>query len=353
MYKPWFPQRNMLDTPIAVLKNFIFYLNVPISRYTIEMASKEHPDYPNLSSISFTSILDGWGIKTLTVEWSVDRIKELPSPSLLFINEKNGNAALDFFVMMFEISGDEIEYLHPRKGWIIEKLSEFDTKWSKAALVVTNIVDTNWEPGFEEKEETYEKEKLENSGMKNVMLRHDFLTEEECEYVINLANPIFQPSKLMTDDGLKEFYRTSFSAELVIPEDEILNGIRKKAAEWLDVPESHFEFFQCVAYGPGQEYQTHYDTFDENFESGKEELEKLGPRKYTMLAYLNDDFVGGETYFPNLDLLVQPKKGSVLVFENIDENGKIQKSSLHAGLPVTSGKKYAMNMWIRTKPARD
>ena len=353
MYKPWFPQRNMSDSPTAVLKNFIFYLNVPISRYTIENACKDHADYPNLSSVSLSVILETLGIKTLTVEWAVEKLKELPSPSLLFINEKSGSALLGLFVMMFEIKGDEIEYLHPRKGLVKEKLPEFEKIWSKAALVVTGIANTNGESDYEEKEKAYEKEKFDNPGMKNVMLRHNFLTEEECQYVVNLAGPLFQPSKLMTKDGLEEFYRTSFSAELVIPEDEVLNGIRKKASEWLNVPEVQFEFFQCVTYGPGQEYQTHYDTFDDKFEHGREELERLGQRKYTMLAYLNDGFVGGETYFPNLDLLVQPKKGSVLVFENIDEEGKIQKSALHAGLPVTTGKKYAMNMWIRTKKVRD
>lgn len=352
MYKPWFPQRNTMDTPISVLKNFIYYLNVPISRYTIEKAGKEHPDYPNLSNTGLSEILGGWGITTTAITWTIDRLKELPSPSLLFINEKNGPATIGLFVMLYEISSNVIEYLHPRKGWVQEKISDFDAKWTKAAFVVTGVDGAKGEVDYDEKEAEYEKEKFANPDMKNVMLRHNFLTEEECEYVKNLADPLFQPSPLMKKEGL-EFYRTSFSAELVIPEDEILNGIRKRAAEWLKVPENQFEFFQCVAYGPGQEYQTHYDTYDEKFEEGKEELERIGQRKYTMLAYLNDGFVGGETYFPNLDLLVQPKKGSVLVFENLDEDNKIQKSSLHAGLPVTTGKKYAMNMWIRTKKVRD
>lgn len=353
MYKPWFPQRNMMDSPVAVLKNFIFYLQANISRYTIEKACKEHPGYPNFTTTSLIQLLESWGIQAVVLDWTIPRLAELPTPSLLFINEKNGPSSLGLFVMKYEITADSIEYLHPRKGWVIEANTEFAKKWENKVLIATNVDASKGESNFEELEDAYEKERFQNPGMKCVLYRKDFLTPEECEYIMNLANPVFQPSKLMTDDGLTEYFRTSYSAELVFPDDEILNSIRKRSAEWLKIPEANFEFFQCVSYWPGQEYQAHYDTFDEKFEQGKEELEKIGQRKYTMLAYLNDDFVGGETYFPLLDLLIQPKKGGVLVFENLDDEGKILKTSLHAGLPVTEGNKIAMNMWIRTKPVRD
>lgn len=352
MYKPWFPQRSMSDAPVSVLKNFIFYLNVPISRYTIEKTCKENPEYPNLTSTSFSKILASWGVNVFLANWKLDQLNLLPTPSLLFINEKNGNISIGTFVMFYGLIDGGIEYLHPRKGWVVESIADFAKKWTTQVFLTREIDASKGEPDYEELEKEYEKEKFQNPGMKCVLYRKDFLTPEECEYVMRLANPVFQPSKLMTNEGLTDYFRTSYSAELVFPQDEILNSIRKRSADWLKIPESNFEFFQCVSYGPGQEYQAHYDTFDEKFEQGKDELEKIGQRKYTMLAYLNDDFVGGETYFPLLDLLIQPKKGGVLVFENLDDDGKILKSSLHAGLPVTVGNKIAMNMWIRTKPVR-
>ena len=158
----------------------------------------------------------------------------------------------------------------------------------------------------------------------------------------------------MGEINIADYGRTSYSAEFhVLPTDPILNGIRKKASELIKMPESHFEFFQCVAYDPNQEYQNHYDTFDENSERGKKTIEEGGQRKYTLLAYLNDDFEGGGTHFPNLDILVQPKKRRVVIFDNLNEEGKVQKAAYHAGLPVTIGRKYAINIWVRTKPIRD
>lgn len=72
-----------------------------------------------------------------------------------------------------------------------------------------------------------------------------------------------------------------------------------------------------------------------------------------MLAYLNDDFDGGATYFPNVDILVHPKKKRVVIFNNLDDNGKVIKTAFHAGLPVTKGRKYAVNIWVREKPIRN
>lgn len=55
---------------------------------------------------------------------------------------------------------------------------------------------------------------------------------------------------------------------------------------------------------------------------------------FTVLAYFNDDFVGGETRFmEQLERTVMPRAGSVAVFQH-----KIR----HEGCEVTRGKKYAM-----------
>lgn len=128
----------------------------------------------------------------------------------------------------------------------------------------------------------------------------------------------------------------------------MLNSIRAKSSKLIEMPEENFESFQVVAYAIGQEFQNHYDTFAEDLPIGKEHLARGAQRKYTMLVYLNDAFEGGATHFPNLDRIVHPKQGRVLIFDNLDEQGKVVEASLHAGLPVFKGKKYAMNIWVRT-----
>ena len=65
------------------------------------------------------------------------------------------------------------------------------------------------------------------------------------------------------------------------------------------------------------------------------------------MIYLNDDFEGGETHFPSLNLVVKPKKGKLVIWDNVNEDGSLDFNSLHAGLPVKKGFKYIAVIWIR------
>ena len=352
MEKLWSPQRHILDAPIALLKNFMHHLNHPISRLTIEKDTREHPDFPFASLATYMQLLEKWGINQVAFKCEMENLKDIASPSILFIADNPENKTNGGFIMFYEVKDNLIEYLHTRKGWVLEDMETFSKKFGKVAISAKSI-DSKGETDFEEKEKEYETRKSANPDLKNVSIKDDFLTDEECDYIIDLSNSMFKRSTMMADKNIEGLGRTSFSAELhVFPQDEILNAIRKKASELIKLPESHFEFFQCVSYESGQEYQNHYDTFDEATERGKKTIQEGGQRKYTLLAYLNDDFAGGSTYFPNLDLLVQPKKRRVVIFNNLDENGQVIKAAFHAGLPVKIGRKYAMNMWVRNKPLR-
>lgn len=351
MEKPWFPQRNSLDTCIALIRTFVYHLQIPMSQGTIEKDIRAHKEFPYLTITAIKEILIKWGVQTEVITVDVNSLKDLPPCSFLFMEEKEGNIKSGLFILYYQTKDAKIEYLHTRKGWVVEKLEDFTAKWSKVALVVTGIEENIGEIDFETKEKEFNEKKYANPDFKNIKLMDGFLTAEECDYVINLANPILQPSKLFGEKKEVGFGRTSYSAEFhIFPNDEVLIAIRKKAAKILGMPESHFEFFQCVSYEQGQEYQVHYDTFDDTIESNKVEIEKRGQRKYTMLAYLNDDYEGGGTFFPNLDYMVKPKKGRVVIFNNLNEEGKVIAPAFHAGLPVTKGRKYAINIWVRNKP---
>ena len=98
------------------------------------------------------------------------------------------------------------------------------------------------------------------------------------------------------------------------------------------------ENLQCIKYSAGQEFKTHYDA-DKDF-----------LRTHTLLFYLNDDYEGGGTFFPEIDFVVKPKRGSCLLFLNLDNNLDVLPHSSHSGMPVHSGIKYICNLWVRNKP---
>ncbi len=349
MEKKWFPQRNELDAPNALLKNFIHYLNFPVSKFTIQKDIQNHPDFPmTISLATFMMLLEKWTIKHKAFECPLDRLKDIASPSIIFLKSEKAEKTGDF-VMFYSVKDNTVEYLDTRKGWVLESMEMFSDKFGGVALSAQSI--ETREENFEFNESEYITQKLTNPGLKHIRIVDDFLTDAECEHIINLATPEFKKSPLMAEENIVGEGRTSYTSNFhIFPNDEVLANIRKKASELVKMPESHFEFFQCVSYNPNQEYQSHYDTFDEKSERGKKEIEARGQRKYTMLAYLNDDFEGGSTYFPNVDLLVQPKKRRVAIFNNLNEQGQIIPSAFHAGLPVTTGRKYAINIWVREKP---
>ena len=67
------------------------------------------------------------------------------------------------------------------------------------------------------------------------------------------------------------------------------------------------------------------------------------------MLYLNDDFEGGGTDFPNLGKTVKPEKGKAVFWRNMDDNGNGISDVMHEGMDVTKGTKYIVTSWWREK----
>ena len=116
----------------------------------------------------------------------------------------------------------------------------------------------------------------------------------------------------------------------------------------MQIPDSHAESFQVLHYANSQEYQPHLDTFDTEEEGFKSYLENGGQRVVTALDYLNDVIKGGETSFPNVDKIVTPETGKIVVF-HLCKKGTLEPNvkALHGAMPVIEGEKWAFNLWFR------
>ena len=111
------------------------------------------------------------------------------------------------------------------------------------------------------------------------------------------------------------------------------------------------EGIQVVKYQVGQQFKPHLDTFSDTAE-GRKEMLGLGQRWKTILVYLKVPLAGGGTEFPLLGKTVTPIARAAVIWTNCDrKNGTILELSKHAGLPVESGEKIAVNVWIRQRPA--
>jgi len=174
----------------------------------------------------------------------------------------------------------------------------------------------------------------------------NFLSDAECLEIISVSEnkkDLFKPSGTTTGN-IKQYGpgRTSCSLSFKIGECQIIDFVRDKVSNILNINKNQMEAIQLTKYSKGQEYKYHWDYFKDD---------NVNQRKKTILIYLNslsiDD--GGATKFYYGDSF-QPKQGLLLWWDNIDDNGKKHINTLHAGRPVTSNTpKYILTIWVRHK----
>lgn len=180
----------------------------------------------------------------------------------------------------------------------------------------------------------------------------DYVTETEREHIIKMGGRRMSAAKVsrLGDNKFSE-KRTGSVAWLKHDSTPIVRGLVKRVSELVNVPVNHAESLQVVHYAETQEYQPHYDAWDIHTVKGQEKTAKGGQRAVTALMYLNEVDAGGATGFPNLGIEVEPVPGRMVIFHNLFEGGSERHvDSLHGGLPVFYGEKWACNLWFREYP---
>lgn len=180
----------------------------------------------------------------------------------------------------------------------------------------------------------------------------NFISDEDCNTIIQLAENEMTRSDVMCKHGKTciSDYRTSSNTFLKDSDNPVVEKITQKIESIMGINREKFEDLQVVKYNLTQEYKEHYDACVGEEDVCKEFLLNGGQRYATIIIYLNDDFEGGETYFPNLKQKVKPKKGNAVLFFGLkNDNITPRLESLHAGLTVTKGIKYICNKWIRVE----
>lgn len=175
----------------------------------------------------------------------------------------------------------------------------------------------------------------------------DFLNDQECKQIIDFAtkkgmdDSMVDNGVLVTSENIYKYDRDSKQCWIRSNEHPFVLNIQRKLKKYIDLPIYLQEAMQVVKYSPGGYFKSHYD----------EKISWIGHRYYryaTFLIYLNDDYTGGETFFPRIPYTVKPKKGKAILFHNISKNNhKILWYSKHEGKDVLDGQKWIANIWVR------
>jgi prolyl 4-hydroxylase len=175
---------------------------------------------------------------------------------------------------------------------------------------------------------------------------YNFITAEECQELIKMIDANHHRSSVVvggTDRTDVTDHRTSSTSNLDM-NNPVVKSIQQKIAEHLGLDIIKGEALQGQLYEPGQYFKPHNDFF-----SGAAydmHCKSSGNRTHTLMIYLNDDFKGGGTHFPNLNKTVVPQTGKALWWYNT-KDGELQYDYLHEGVTVDEGKKYIVTSWWR------
>ena len=180
-----------------------------------------------------------------------------------------------------------------------------------------------------------------------VFILRDFLSESDCRHLIESIERSHSPSPLFTSHPDPEF-RTSETSNLN-RRDPVVQGVEDRIAALLGISPEKGERLQGQRYLQGQQFKPHHDYLRTDLPHWERQKRVGGQRSWTVMVYLNRPEAGGETFFPKAQLLIKPRPGSLVAWNNLDEDGKPNPATLHQGLPVTAGRKYIITKWFRER----
>ena len=189
---------------------------------------------------------------------------------------------------------------------------------------------------------------LSNMSDPNIVVIGDFLSDEECDGLIEGAKSRMARSLTVeVESGGEEMNadRTSNGMFYARAENELIARIERRLAQLTRWPVENGEGLQILHYQSGAEYKPHYDYFDPDEPGTPTILKRGGQRVATIIMYLHEPEAGGGTVFPDVKLTVAPKKGNA-VFFSYDRPHPSSKS-LHGGMPVMEGQKWIATKWLR------
>ncbi len=180
------------------------------------------------------------------------------------------------------------------------------------------------------------------------------LPPEVCDWLIARARERLGPAQVYdpsTGGPLRTTARRNSAADFALVDTDMVQlAVRERVGAATGLTVDGMQGPQILHYAVGETFTPHHDYLDPRLDGPARDMAIRGQRVATCLVYLNADLEGGETDFPELGLRYRGGCGDALVFFNVDEQGRPDPRTLHAGLPPTAGEKWALSQWCHDRP---
>jgi prolyl 4-hydroxylase len=174
----------------------------------------------------------------------------------------------------------------------------------------------------------------------------NFASPALCDYLIAQASPRLQP--LPAVDGSVPGVEAAAAMRFSIPDFNLQTILLlDRIAEITHLPHRGLEAPAVLRFARNTPFPPHADYLDPGDLDLRDQLIAEGQRLVTFLLFLNDDYEGGETDFPNVPRQFKGKKGDALFWWNLDPDGGLEPAAHNGNLAVTQGEKFVLSQWIR------
>ena len=143
----------------------------------------------------------------------------------------------------------------------------------------------------------------------------NFLSEEENSKIMNFVSNLHQRSWQRDED--KKYFKINGNKIFYFLDSDIRNRIDNIFSSQYEIQ----QFLAVYKYEENDKHNSHTD------DGTKENV------RHGLVIYLNEDFDGGEVFYPELDITYKPKARSMLIH---------RASIWHEVLPVKNGKRYVL-----------
>ncbi len=177
--------------------------------------------------------------------------------------------------------------------------------------------------------------------MFNAKVVEDFISNNDCRYLVNLATSSDLWQKIenefwnnRTIDYYKILENDRHAASIMFN-----SNIRcaQKIKELYNIEEIYSDSLHLIRWFPGMEQPPHADDMTNTDVTGLEH------RAYGSIIYLNNDYSGGHTYYPNFDIEITPKPGALAIHPGDVEH-------LHGVTKIKESMRYTIaSFWTTDK----
>jgi prolyl 4-hydroxylase len=181
--------------------------------------------------------------------------------------------------------------------------------------------------------------------MFNAKTVDNFLSIEESNNIIEFAKAIET-----WETGDASFWSNRCLSALNVYENYdkdmgiLLYNIREKVGQEIKrlygLPEVYPDLFQIIRWFPGMEQAPHADDMTD---SPDHNVDWFQHREFGAIVYLNDNYSGGHTYYPNHNFDIKPEAGKLAIHPGDPEH-------LHGVTKIEDGTRYTLaSFWTQDK----